>query len=94
MQGDFRRFNGARGLALRLVSGKEESGIDSYFALDEYEEEADFEAWYEQDESWKEFGWPDETYYNDDSWDDYDWQDDGWYWVDDDTDYPAQDHQS
>ena len=50
IQGGLQRFNEARALALRLVSRKEDSGIYSYYAMDEHKDDAGFEAWYEQDD--------------------------------------------
>ena len=79
IQGDVRRFQEARGLALRLLSRREDSGLDSY-----YQEDDEQKGYFDED---YEDAWFDSYYGHGDSWSDAAWQEDGWYWVDEGDDY-------
>ena len=77
IQGDLRKFQEARSLALRLTTRKDDSGHDHFYESEEYDEGQDFYDYYADDEQWE--------YWMDDSW-----QDDGWSWYDDYENYNAE----
>ena len=77
IQGDLRRFQEARSLALRLITRKDDGGHDHLYETEDYDENYEYHDYYADDEYW-------------DFWQDDGWQDDGWSWYDESEIYNAE----
>ena len=77
IQGDLRRFQEARSLALRLITRKDDGGHDHLYETEDYDENHDVYDYYADEEYW-------------DYWQDDSWMDDGWLWYDESEIYNSE----